>query len=457
MDLNSILKETDPLALGRRELAELMVRKHEYFSVQYKKESEDFSRKKSALEREKKEAKDKRDKRNKKVQSLKSSRNALSKKAKGLRERFFQLLKERPLPDEEKKKLRMYKGQLSNVEWKLETEGIDLDTEKRLMKEARLCFQEIENINTAIKEEGDRKIELQELSRDISGAMNESRKLHEEMVRLVDEADRYHDEWLKKRRDLKERASDVERKGRWISKHDEAAGYWKQFLDRLPEEKEEVQPSTDLKETQSDASGDKGKPEKKMGEEKERSGEKPERPVFVKKEHREEAVQVEKKTPEKVETVEADVDTETRNDDKADVRTDEKGETEKEGPVKTDVRTDEKGEMEKEGPVKTDVRADEKGEAEKKTPEKAEIVKADVDTETRNDDEADVAKDTKEQVDVDPEARTEEEKADEHLPELVELLPVAGREKAKNDKGREKVDEENSDREKGQQDSAGGV
>ncbi len=240
MDPENLIKDKDPLKITTIELAELMVAKHSNYSELYRKEIEGFSKQKDQLEQEKKEAKKKRDEHNERVQELKKKRNEMSVKARELRERFFGLMQEKALPEDEKKKMKMYKNQLSNVEWKLETEGIDLETEKRLMKEAKLCFLEIDKINTAIREENDRQSEMMELSQKISDAMNESRGIHEEMVRLVEEADVHHDKFIKNRRVLKENASGKERKERWIKKHEEAKEYWMDYLKAL-HEKEAVE------------------------------------------------------------------------------------------------------------------------------------------------------------------------------------------------------------------------
>ena len=225
-----MIEGVDPFTISKKGMIELIIKKHHFYLDQYKSEIEKGTKEIVELGKRVKGLKKERDTLNKLVSGKKSIRNGILQSTKETKKEYFDLLKGKTLSNTDMKKMDMYKKQLMAVEWKLETEGIDLETEKRLMKEARHCYFGISEINNAIRENEEREQVIVTLVKDISENMRKNQDLHEEMVKLVEEADSFHDQWLNSRRKLRERTNEIERVKRWLSRHKEILEYWGKFL-----------------------------------------------------------------------------------------------------------------------------------------------------------------------------------------------------------------------------------
>ncbi|MDP6155398.1 MAG: hypothetical protein QF682_04570 [Candidatus Thermoplasmatota archaeon] len=390
MEIKEITKDEDPLTISKIRLGELILKKHRLFRKLYTGKIKGHAKMKGELEKSVKELKRERDSRNENVQVIKSSRNQVLEKANKVKKKFFDLMKEQPLPDKERSNLHMYQGQLRNVEWKLETEGIDLETEKRLMKEARLCFQEIEKINDAIKQDESRRQTIAALNKEIAINLKESQEIHEMMIKSVKEADPYHDQWINARRKLREINAEAERSKRWNKGHKESLEYWGKYLKQLSAEEKEAKKSAIV-----EKKGD--KKDKKTGD----------HGIYKKKK----VPEKDRKTPE---TKKEEESTGTNKDQKARVsKTDKESsgikKDEKAGETKADKESSKIDKNEKVGEAKADEKSSKIDKDQKARETKADEKSSKIDKEEK----AGEAKADEESSKIDKEEKPGEAKADE--------------------------------------------
>ncbi len=221
-----IIQNEDLKTITEERLISLVIQKHDTFASTYKDKILELEKTLPGLEDKIKTIQKERDNYNKMVQEKKEIRTSLFRKIKENKDRYLTLINESKLSSDDSKRMRMYQSQLRDVDWKLETEGIDLETERRLMEEAKLCYAQINKINRRIEKDKEREDEISRLEKEILQTMVDKEKVHGTMLELVKEGNVHHEELVKIKKEFNTNNWELERMKRWIIKHDEALEYW---------------------------------------------------------------------------------------------------------------------------------------------------------------------------------------------------------------------------------------
>ncbi|MEA3560073.1 MAG: hypothetical protein U9R75_12540, partial [Candidatus Thermoplasmatota archaeon] len=219
----------DPLkdvTLGtRKEIVEALVKKHNDMQSRYKIELEDKSRKPEELTDVKKEEKVIRDSVNEEVQKLKGKRKTLRDRNKELRSEFFDLLNKEEKVRHHQKEINMYSQFSKDLEWKLETEAITIENERRLLDELRETMNKMRAISDGLTPE-EIKTRLSEIQEDMGSNLIRIEEYHRAMLDKVEESQTHHEKFIDARKQIREKEGREGWLKRRIELHKEMETFW---------------------------------------------------------------------------------------------------------------------------------------------------------------------------------------------------------------------------------------
>ncbi len=209
----------------RIEMVEKLVHKHKDFVTRFTEELASLEKPPEEIIGESEEEKTRRDSINKEVADLKDKRTSLKESNKELRSRFFELLKKEETLKEHEKEVQVHQSFIEDLEWKMATEAIDIQTERRLLDELKSTMRKIRAITDGLTPE-EIKVQLSEIEENIGENLISIEELHTKMLERVEESNVHHEKYLDAQRKVKEKES---RKGwldRRIKLHTEMAIFW---------------------------------------------------------------------------------------------------------------------------------------------------------------------------------------------------------------------------------------
>lgn len=210
---------------SRKEMVDLLVKKHRDFVDDFKKEMESLEKPPEEIMGESEEEKKKRDSINKEVAELKDKRTALKEENKKLRSRFFDLIRKEEKVKEHEKEVQVHQSFIEDLEWKMATEAIDIQTERRLLDELRGTMQKIRAITDGLTPE-EIKVQLTEIEEQMGENLISIEELHTKMLEKVEESNLHHEKFIDAQKKVREKES---RKG-WLERrvklHNEMAIFW---------------------------------------------------------------------------------------------------------------------------------------------------------------------------------------------------------------------------------------
>ncbi len=222
-DGSELLKDI-PLP-SRKGMVDKLVNKHNEFVTRFKEEMASLEKPPEEIIGESVEEKTKRDSINKEVADLKDKRTSLKESNKDLRSRFFELLKKEETLKEHEKEVQIHQSFIEDLEWKMATEAIDIQTERRLLDELKGTMRKIRGITDGLTPE-EIKVQLSQIEETIGENLISIEELHTKMLEKVEESNVHHEKYLGAQRKVKEKES---RKGwldRRIKLHTEMAIFW---------------------------------------------------------------------------------------------------------------------------------------------------------------------------------------------------------------------------------------
>jgi uncharacterized coiled-coil DUF342 family protein len=225
----------DPLKgfelLSRKEIVNLLVEKHSDLRQKYSDELNGIDVKPPEVVKEKDEEKDIRDSINQKVQELKGQRKELKDKNKELRSEFFELLGKEEKLKGHKKEVSMYSQFSKDLEWKLETEAITIETERRLLDELRETMDKMRSITDGLTPQ-EIHSRLNEIQEEMGSNLMQIEDYHRQMMEKVEESNLHHDKFVDAKKQIRERES---RRGwlkRRIELHKEMQKFWERQIEQ---------------------------------------------------------------------------------------------------------------------------------------------------------------------------------------------------------------------------------
>ncbi|MBN1538810.1 MAG: hypothetical protein JW939_01595 [Candidatus Thermoplasmatota archaeon] len=216
---------------SRREIVEQLVSKHSDMRMKYQKEMDELDIKPPEIIDLKEGERSIRDTINEEVQALKTRRSELREANKKLRSEFFDLLEREERLKDHRKDVEMYSNFSRDLEWKLETEAITIETERRLLDELRETLNKMRSITEGYTPD-EIKARLTEIQEEIGTNLMTIEELHNALLEKVEESNVHHERYLGANKQIRERES---RRGwlkRRIELHAEMETFWKTQMDQ---------------------------------------------------------------------------------------------------------------------------------------------------------------------------------------------------------------------------------
>ncbi|MEM3342232.1 MAG: hypothetical protein QW728_06025 [Thermoplasmata archaeon] len=183
--------------LTREKLILGMIKKHSDKITQMKNDLERSKLRAEELKPLVEEVRRKRDELNKKVYGLKEERDKMLKEIRTLKRNFFNMIDTLENIPDQKDSMKKYKEELSELDFKLQTEGITIEDERRIMGEIKNVLQKINSISRVEQEKKGMQKNVEELTLEIAKLFGQMQKTHEDMLQAAQLADAAHNEYQK--------------------------------------------------------------------------------------------------------------------------------------------------------------------------------------------------------------------------------------------------------------------
>lgn len=216
---------------SRFDMVQALIGKHSDLRRKYSEELRSMDIKPPELVEVKEVEKLRRDSINEEVQKLKIKRKELKDSNKSLRAEFFDLLDKEEKLKEHRKEVEMYSQFSRDLEWKLETEAIDIEIERRLLDELRETMDKMRSLSDGYTPD-EIKNRLNEIQEQMGENLMQIEEHHRQMLERVGESNVHHNRFMDVQRQLKEKES---RRGwlkRRIELHEEMEKFWSGQVDQ---------------------------------------------------------------------------------------------------------------------------------------------------------------------------------------------------------------------------------
>ncbi len=210
----------------REEILKSLLEKHERLQDEYSKELKTGHVVPAELTKEKEDQKKLRDELNEEVSSLKILRGELKSVNKRLRRELFDLMQKEERLKSRESDVKMYSKFCEDTEWKLETEAIDLETERRLLNDLRSTMDKMRAILDGLTPD-EMSEKLVTLDKQITENSIKIEESHRNMLGKVEGANKNHDRYLEASGKIKE----MEGRRSWLKRrielHKEMGKFWR--------------------------------------------------------------------------------------------------------------------------------------------------------------------------------------------------------------------------------------
>ncbi|MGA1821540.1 MAG: hypothetical protein ACMUIG_03325, partial [Thermoplasmatota archaeon] len=221
----SIYKVDGLEILTRKEVVTRLIRKHADFIGKFKDELKGDLKPTPEETAEMEKEKEERDRLNLEVANLKEQRSKYRSRNKILSKEFIELIEMQEQFKSKKTDITVHTRYWKDLEWKLETEAIDSETERRLMDDIRSTVDQIRNIADGYTPD-EVKTRLIVIDREIKENLEKIESYHHQMLEIVNESQKHHEIYLTISKKIKEMEG---RKGwltRRIALHEEMKKFW---------------------------------------------------------------------------------------------------------------------------------------------------------------------------------------------------------------------------------------
>jgi uncharacterized coiled-coil DUF342 family protein len=224
-DTEVFQENAEPRMMTRVSVVKGLIQKHASFMETYRIELETGVAVDPAVLTAMEEARGKRDGLNSEVAKLKERRTALKEENKLLRKQFLEMLKVQGRVKENAKEIEGIKEFIDRQDYKLMTEGVNLEAERKLMKDIKDSINSIKALTGGFDPK-----EVNEELRSLDARMDENFKTieehHKNMLGIVAESQVHHQRFVDESKKVREADA---RKGwlqRRIALHNEMLKFW---------------------------------------------------------------------------------------------------------------------------------------------------------------------------------------------------------------------------------------
>jgi uncharacterized coiled-coil DUF342 family protein len=221
----------DPSTVTREAVARQLVAKHEKALKVVQEEFEKYSISEKELERASEEYKTERDKLNERVQILKEDRKNYYTESRALRKEFMsQMGKKKAMADIPMEVLILTK-QIDQLEWEIQTEALNVDVEKRMVKQIQMNLEKLHNYAEMYKIHEEVSSAVRKLTSKLNKKLHLTEKRHTEMLEAVNVSDEKHKNFvdaMMKLRDARAKRIGFQRD---VEKHRKGVEHWKKVAE----------------------------------------------------------------------------------------------------------------------------------------------------------------------------------------------------------------------------------
>jgi uncharacterized coiled-coil DUF342 family protein len=182
--------------LTREKLTLGLIKKHSERIASMKTELELSQKKAQELKPKVEETRVKRDELNKLVHDLKEERDTILKEIRNQKRTFFNMIDQIENMPSEKDQMARHKKQLSELDWKLQTEGITIDDERRIMAEIKGVLDKVNSISRKEQEKMGMEKGVEDTTKKVADLFSKMNSAHERMLTTVNSADKIHAEYV---------------------------------------------------------------------------------------------------------------------------------------------------------------------------------------------------------------------------------------------------------------------
>ena len=228
----------DPATITPEAVAQQLVEKHEKALKVIHEEFEKFSTLEQELEKAAEHYKSDRDTLNEQVQKLKGQRESYYIESRALRKEFItQLQKKKSMSDIPMEVLILTK-QIDQLEWEIQTEAVNIDDEKKLVKHIQDNLEKLHNYANMYQVHEEVSKAVKKLTSKMNKKLHMAEKMHSEMMNAVNTSDERHKEFvdaIMKLRDARAKRVGFQHD---MDKHTKAQEHWKKIVGtKAPETK----------------------------------------------------------------------------------------------------------------------------------------------------------------------------------------------------------------------------
>lgn len=224
----------DPKKFTRESVAKQLVEKHEKALKISREEFDRYSALENELDKAMERYKTERDKLNEQVKKLKEQRQSYYNDSKILRKEFVTKLQKKKSMSKIPMEVLILTKQIDQLEWEIQTEAVNVDEEKKLVKQIQDNLEKLHNYANMYKEHEEVSKAVKKLTSKLGKKMHNAEKAHQEMLGNVKESDDYHAKFVDgviKLRDTRTKRTGFQRE---VEKHMNAIEHWQKVATEEP-------------------------------------------------------------------------------------------------------------------------------------------------------------------------------------------------------------------------------
>jgi uncharacterized coiled-coil DUF342 family protein len=212
--------------LSRVEVALQLVKKHEKALAVTQEEFQRYQAMEAELDKVAEGSKVERDKINDNVKQLKDQRQALYSESKELRMAFMNQTKKKESMKNIPMEVLILTKQIDQFEWEIQTEAVNVDEEKKLVKRIQDNLDKLHNYANMYKEHEDISNAVRQLTSKLRRTLRKAEAAHQDMLGKVESSDDFHKKFVDavmKLRDARTKRIGFQRE---VEKHKKALEHW---------------------------------------------------------------------------------------------------------------------------------------------------------------------------------------------------------------------------------------
>ena len=217
MDITSITRES---------VARQLIEKHEKALNVVKEEFEKYSKMEKELDKSAEQYKLERDTLNDRVQTLKEERQKFYTESKELRKEFLTKLSKKKEMSDIPMEVMILTKQIDQLEWEIQTEALNIETEKKMMKQIQDNLERLHNYANMYQEHEEVSNAVRTLTTQLRTKIKLAQERHDEMLKSVDISDVKHKNFVEaimQLRDIRSKRIGFQRD---MERHEKGLEHW---------------------------------------------------------------------------------------------------------------------------------------------------------------------------------------------------------------------------------------